>query len=77
MNILTFDIEEWFHLLNNPITKSPKNSSDFESRIERNIDRIFELLDKTNSKATFLILGWIAKKYSHIVKSIMKKVYLK
>ena len=42
MNILTFDIEEWFHLLNNPITKSPKNWSDFESRTERNMDSIFE-----------------------------------
>ena len=70
MNILTFDIEEWFHLLNNPLTKSPKNWSDFESRIERNMDSIFELLDKTNSKATFLVLGWIAKKYPHIVKRI-------
>ena len=70
MNILTFDIEEWFHLLNNPLTKSPKNWSDFESRIERNMDSIFELLDKTNSKATFLVLGWIAEKYPNIIKRI-------
>jgi peptidoglycan-N-acetylglucosamine deacetylase len=70
MNVLTFDIEEWFHLLNNPLTKSPKNWSDFESRIERNMDNIFELLEKTNTKATFLVLGWIAEKYPNIIKRI-------
>ena len=32
MNILTFDLEEWFHLLDHPTTKSPKNWSKFESR---------------------------------------------
>lgn len=70
MNILTFDIEEWFHLLNNPFTRSPQNWNDFESRIDNNMDLIFQLLDKTNSNATFFVLGWIAEKYPHIVKKI-------
>ena len=70
MNILTFDIEDWFHLLNNPITKSPKNWNNFESRIEKNMDLIFELLENSNTKATFLVLGWIAKKYPQIIKKI-------
>ena len=70
MNILTFDIEDWFHLLNNPITKSPKNWNNFESRIEKNMDLIFELLKNSNTKATFLVLGWIAKKYPQIIKKI-------
>lgn len=70
MNILTFDIEEWFHLLNNPFTKSPKNWESFESRIDRNMEMIFQLLDDTNTKATFFVLGWIAKKYPHVVRKI-------
>lgn len=70
MNILTFDIEDWFHLLNNPITKSPKNWNNFESRIEKNMDLIFDLLENSNTKATFLVLGWIAKKYPQIIKKI-------
>ena len=70
MNILTFDIEEWFHLLNNPYTKSPKNWCDFESRIDHNMDLIFQLLDDTDTNATFFVLGWIAKKYPHIIKKI-------
>lgn len=70
MNVLTFDIEDWFHLLNNPITKSVKNWKSFESRIEYNIEKIFELLNETNTSATFLVLGWIAEKYPHIIKKI-------
>lgn len=70
MNVLTFDIEDWFHLLNNPITKSVKNWKSFESRIEYNIEKIFEVLNETNTSATFLVLGWIAEKYPHIIKKI-------
>ena len=70
MQILTFDIEDWFHLLNNPHTKSVDNWKEFESRIDLNMDKIFKLLDETNTKATFLVLGWIAEKYPHIVKKI-------
>ena len=46
MNILTFDIEEWFHILDHDSTKSEKNWSNYEYRIEENMDRIFDLLDK-------------------------------
>ena len=34
MNILTFDIEDWFHILDNDSTKFESNWSHFESRIE-------------------------------------------
>ena len=33
MNILTFDIEEWFHILDNNSTKTEKEWSNYESRI--------------------------------------------
>ena len=41
MNILTFDIEDWFHILDNPDTRGEEQWSNFESRIERNMDTIF------------------------------------
>lgn len=70
MNILTFDIEEWFHLLDNASTRSEKEWSNYESRIHRNMDKIFSILEKSNYQATFFIVGWIAKKYPEIVKKI-------
>ncbi len=75
MNILTFDIEEWFHLLDNESTKTSKEWNGFEVRIHNNMDRIFDLLESNNLKATFFIVGWIAQKYPEIVKRIDAKGY--
>jgi len=70
MNILTFDVEEWFHILDNSSTKTEKEWSNYEYRLDANMDRIFELLDKKNQKATFFCLGWTARKFPHILKKI-------
>ena len=70
MNILTFDIEEWFHILDNDSTKSEKEWSNFEYRLDSNMDRIFEMLDRKDQKATFFILGWVAREFPHIVNKI-------
>jgi len=70
MNILTFDIEEWFHILDNESTKTEKEWSDYEYRLESNMDRIFELLDRKNQKATFFCLGWVAREFPNIIKKI-------
>ena len=70
MNILTFDIEEWFHILDNDSTKSEKEWSNFEYRLDSNMDRIFEMLDRKDQKATFFVLGWVAREFPHIVKRI-------
>ena len=70
MNILTFDIEEWFHILDHKYTKTEKQWDDFEYRIESNLERILELLEKKNQKATFFCLGWIAKKFPNILRKI-------
>ena len=73
MKILTFDIEEWFHILDNNSTKTEKNWINYESRIHQNIEKIFDLLEGTNTKASFFVLGWIAEKYPEIIRSISDK----
>lgn len=71
MKILTFDIEDWFHILDNPHTKGPSEWSKFESRLEPNMDIIFSILSDNNLKATFFVVGWIAKKYPEQIKRIV------
>lgn len=71
MNVLTFDIEDWFHILDNKKTKTPKQWNNFPSRINFGTEKIFEILNSTNSKATFFVVGWIAKKHPNIVKKII------
>jgi polysaccharide deacetylase family protein (PEP-CTERM system associated) len=75
MKILTFDIEAWFHILDNSSTKTEMEWSNYESRIHKNMERVFSVLDETNSKATFFVLGWIAEKYPEIVREICEKGY--
>ena len=75
MKILTFDIEEWFHILDNESTKNERQWVNFEYRLESNLDRILELLSSNNQKATFFCLGWIAKKFPNILKKIDRYKY--
>jgi hypothetical protein len=47
VNILTFDVEDWFHILDNDSTKTAVEWSRYESRIHANMERIFSLLNET------------------------------
>ena len=75
MNILTFDIEEWFHILDHGSTKTEADWQGFESRIHRNMDTIFEILEQRNLKATFFCLGWVAREYPEVIKRIDENGY--
>ena len=70
MKILTFDIEEWFHLLDNDSTKSVKQWSNFDSRIRIGMDLIYDILEKSEKSATFFVVGWLAEKYPEIIREI-------
>ena len=75
MNILTFDIEEWFHILDNNSTKTEANWAKYPSRIHENMERIFQLLEQTNQQATFFCLGWVARKHPDIIRAIAERGY--
>ncbi|HEU4607567.1 MAG TPA: polysaccharide deacetylase family protein [Chitinophagaceae bacterium] len=70
MRILTFDIEDWFHILDNSSTKTPEQWEQFTPRIHEGVDRILNLLAENNLKGTFFCLGWVARKYPEIIKKI-------
>ena len=73
MNVLTFDIEDWFHILDNPKTALPETWVEFESRVEIGVRKILQLLSENNLKATFFCLGWIAEKHPQVIKLIHEK----
>lgn len=70
MKILTFDVEEWFHILDHESTRGEKEWERFEYRLDANMDKLLEVLDRHNQKATFFCLGWLSKKHTHIVKRL-------
>ncbi|MBQ1885375.1 MAG: polysaccharide deacetylase family protein, partial [Bacteroidales bacterium] len=73
MNILTFDIEEWFHILDFEETRNEEQWRTYEVRIYENVERLFRILEDTNSRATFFVVGWIAKNYPDLVRRIAEK----
>jgi polysaccharide deacetylase family protein (PEP-CTERM system associated) len=75
MNILTFDIEEWFHIMDNDSTRTEAQWVRYERRLDANMERIFELLERKQQKATFFCLGWIAREYPHIIRRIHEQGY--
>jgi polysaccharide deacetylase family protein (PEP-CTERM system associated) len=72
MKILTFDIEEWFHILDTNATRTEDSWKSYESRIHANVDRILGALTKKKHRATFFCLGWIAEKHPDIIRQIDK-----
>ena len=72
MNLLTFDIEEWFHILDHANAPSVSKWHALESRVEEMTMLILEVLGEADVKATFFIVGWIAKTYPGLVKKIFE-----
>ena len=67
MNILTFDIEEWYHF---DIYSTEDKWLDYAPRIDLYLPKVLDLLDKHETKATFFCLGWIARTYPDMIKRI-------
>jgi len=67
MNILTFDIEDWYNC--DFITQN-FNWDKYEVRIYEGVDRILKELDNRQLKATFFCLGWIAEKHPDVIRKI-------
>lgn len=70
MKILTFDIEDWFHILDNKETKSSSEWIKFDSRIQIGMESIYNILQNSGESATFFVVGWMAEKYPEIVREI-------
>lgn len=72
-NIMTFDIEDWFHILEVDAADGGYRRDDWaalESRVERNTDRLLEICAEADTTATFFIVGWVAWKKPALVRRI-------
>lgn len=68
MNILTFDIEEWY------IEKTFKGSrAERYSKFDVFLNNILSLLDETSTKATFFCVGKMATEFPEVIKKIAEQ----
>jgi polysaccharide deacetylase family protein (PEP-CTERM system associated) len=68
--VLTVDVEDWFHICGHARYSDPGTWDARPSRVEEGVERILGLLAPTASKATFFVLGWVARKAPGIVRRI-------
>ncbi len=69
-NALTFDIEEYFHAEVFAHALRPEEWPGLASRVVDTTERLLDILDYADVRATFFILGWIAERYPALVKDI-------
>ncbi|HTT13509.1 MAG TPA: XrtA system polysaccharide deacetylase [Burkholderiaceae bacterium] len=71
VNALTIDVEDYFQVsaLAPHIQRDRWDS--MPCRVERNVDRLLALLNRSGARATFFTLGWVAQRYPGVVRDIV------
>jgi polysaccharide deacetylase family protein (PEP-CTERM system associated) len=69
-NALTVDVEDYYMVSAFSDIVKFEDWHKYESRVENNTYKILELFEQQNVKATFFVLGWIAKHHPNLVKEI-------
>ena len=68
---LTIDVEDYFQVSAFADNISVQKWDSIEPRVEMNTNRLLDLFELHNAKATFFVLGWVAKRFPDLVKRIV------
>jgi len=71
-NALTIDVEDYFQVSAFAPYIARSEWDTRECRVERNVNRILDLLVEHRTQATFFTLGWIAERYPSLVRRIVR-----
>jgi len=69
-NILTVDVEDWFHICDIEHILPRSGWDRCESRILANVEKILTLFGRFKVKATFFVLGYVTERTPEVVKMI-------
>lgn len=69
-NILTVDVEEWFHILEVDGGYTRDDWAGLESRVEANTDALLALFAEAGATATCFVVGWVAQRHPRLVRRI-------
>lgn len=69
-NALTIDVEDYFHVTAFENHVRRKDWDYYPMRVADNTYRILDMLDEYGCKATFFVLGWVAKREPGLVRAI-------
>ncbi len=71
-NILTVDLEDWFHICGVDDVLPQSKWPQLESRVEANTLKILRVLRSFDVRATFFVLGFIAERHSGLIEHILR-----
>ncbi len=69
-NLLTVEVEDYFHATGLGGTATRDRWDVLPGRVEYNTRRLLRVIDRHGVRATFFVLGWIAKRYPALVQEI-------
>ena len=69
-NVLTFDVEEYFHAEAFAGVVRPEAWPTFDIRVVDATQRLLDILDYADVRATFFVLGWVAERQPGLVQEI-------
>ncbi|MGH8608569.1 MAG: XrtA system polysaccharide deacetylase, partial [Gammaproteobacteria bacterium] len=67
-NALTIDVEDYFQVEAFAAVIDRQKWPTYSSRVEKNTLLMLELLGNKNVKATFFVLGWVAKRFPALIR---------
>src|SRR6476659_8637305 len=70
VNVLTVDVEEYFHATEVQNVLGEKQWDRLPSRIEVQLGITLNILKNKRVRATFLVLGWVAERYPNLIRQI-------
>ncbi|WP_207905769.1 XrtA system polysaccharide deacetylase [Aestuariirhabdus litorea] len=73
LNAMTVDVEEYFQVSAFANVVSRADWSCYESRVQASMERILALFDRHGIKATFFVLGWIAREHPTLVQRLISE----
>jgi polysaccharide deacetylase family protein (PEP-CTERM system associated) len=71
-NILTVDLEDWFHICGVEELIPETVWAQMESRVTVNTLKILDIFRQKMARATFFVLGFIAERHPGLIKEIQK-----
>ncbi len=69
-NALTVDVEDYFHVSAFAGSVSRDDWDNYPLRVEANTRSLLDLFDDRGIKATFFVLGWVARRKPELVREI-------
>lgn len=70
LNAMSVDVEDYFQVSAFESYVDRTRWSEYECRIPRNMERVLQLFDKHQVKATFFFLGWVAERYPDLLRQV-------